>query len=65
MTVDPDELKRHRKMLGLKQTELAEKLGVHAITLSRWERGFVKVPSPVAVAVKLLVAEARAIRRTQ
>jgi DNA-binding transcriptional regulator YiaG len=57
--MDSDELKRHRKKLGLKQTELAEKLGVHAITLSRWERGYIKVPSPAATAVKLLVAEAR------
>ena len=33
-----DQLKRLRKRLGLKQADLAEKVGVHANTLARWER---------------------------
>lgn len=32
------ELLAHRKRLGLTQTELAEHIGVHANTISAWER---------------------------
>ncbi len=57
-----DELKRARKRLGLKQTEFALQLGVHPMTLSRWERGAVQIPAPVAKLIKLL---GRNPRRTQ
>lgn len=42
------EPKRHsgtREALGLSQTELAALLGVHPMTVSRWERGVLK-PTP-------------------
>ena len=33
-----------RKRLGLRQTELAQILGVHFVTVSRWETGRYAVP---------------------
>jgi transcriptional regulator with XRE-family HTH domain len=35
----PDCLKRQRARVGLKQVALAMRMGVHEITVSRWERG--------------------------
>jgi DNA-binding transcriptional regulator YiaG len=50
-----------RKMGDLTQGELAEKLGVHWITLSRWERDVFPIPGPAARLLKLL-ASARSPR---
>jgi DNA-binding transcriptional regulator YiaG len=41
----PLELSQRRLALGLKQAELAWLLGMHAITVSKWERGVVPVPT--------------------
>lgn len=49
------EVRRYRRTLGLKQTELADKLGVHPITVSRWERDVVGIPEPTARLLVLLV----------
>ena len=48
-------LKRLRKRLGWKQAELAEVLGVHVISISRWETNAQAIPKVVALAVELLV----------
>ncbi len=52
--VTGDEVHRIRKRLGLKQTELAARVGVHPITVSRWERERVRVPEPTAKLLRLL-----------
>jgi DNA-binding transcriptional regulator YiaG len=49
------ELKFARKALGLRQTELAEHLGVAAETVSRWETGAEPFKRPVQLAVCELV----------
>jgi transcriptional regulator with XRE-family HTH domain len=49
--------------LPQKRTELAQKLGVHPMTISRWERDFVKIPNPAAIALELLVAMRRRKKR--
>ena len=36
----PEEIRQHRKNLGLTQEELAERLSVAEATLSRWENGW-------------------------
>ncbi|MGH7172184.1 MAG: type II TA system antitoxin MqsA family protein [Gemmataceae bacterium] len=36
----PEEIRQHRKKLGLTQEELAERLSVAEATLSRWENGW-------------------------
>ncbi len=40
----PTELYQRRLAIGVKQSGLAELLGVHVITVSKWERGVVPVP---------------------
>ena len=54
----PPEIRTLRADLGTNQHQLAQLLGVHWITVSRWERGK-KDPSPYHVAM-LLAFRARA-----
>jgi DNA-binding transcriptional regulator YiaG len=53
----PDQLKRARRRLGLKQTELAAQLGVHPLTVSRWERGTTTITAPVTKLIEVLVKQ--------
>jgi putative transcriptional regulator len=41
----PDELSRLRTALGLSQVQFAQLLGVHPLTVSKWERGLL-APTP-------------------
>lgn len=50
-----DEVHRLRARLGLKQTELAAKIGVHPVSVSRWETSMVAIPEPTARLLRLLV----------
>jgi transcriptional regulator with XRE-family HTH domain len=50
------ELRRYRKDLGLTQVRLAKRLGVHPITLSRWERDESRIPKTAA---RLILLESR------
>jgi DNA-binding transcriptional regulator YiaG len=59
------EVKRLRESLGLRQKDLAERLGVHPMTVSRWERDFVSIPGPAAKLLQLWAAENRARKRTK
>jgi transcriptional regulator with XRE-family HTH domain len=47
--------RRLRKRLALSQAKLAERVGVSANTVYRWEVDAVSVPPPVAVLMRLLV----------
>ncbi len=58
------EVKRLRESLGLRQSDLAERLGVHPMTVSRWERGFVSIPVPAAKLLQVWAAENRSRKRT-
>jgi DNA-binding transcriptional regulator YiaG len=51
------ELKFARKALGLKQTDLAEHLGVNAETISRWENGAESFKRPVQLAILHVLEE--------
>jgi transcriptional regulator with XRE-family HTH domain len=53
------ELKQVRKVLRLKQTELAERLDVHPLTISRWERGTGQIPRATAELLKLWAKQKR------
>jgi len=46
--VKPQELKRIREGLGLTQEQLAEEIGVHRVTIAKWEAGDRGIPEPVA-----------------
>ena len=47
MSWTPDKIRALRTKLGLKQQEFAELLGVHIVTISRWEQGHY-TPTPLA-----------------
>jgi DNA-binding transcriptional regulator YiaG len=48
------DVQRLRRRLGLTQVTLAARLGVHPLTVSRWERGQVRVTEPMARLLRLL-----------
>lgn len=48
------ELRRYRERLKLTQAGLADRLGVSANTVARYERAELKIPEPVARLTKLL-----------
>jgi transcriptional regulator with XRE-family HTH domain len=50
------ELRAIRQHLGLTQPVFARQLGVHAISLCRWERGSRPVPATVLLFARLLIA---------
>jgi transcriptional regulator with XRE-family HTH domain len=58
-----DELKHYRAILRSTQEDLADELGVHPMTVSRWERETVAIPAPVAKLVEMLVVQARHAKR--
>ena len=48
------DVQRLRRRLGLTQAALARKLGVHTLTVSRWECDRVQVTEPMARLLRLL-----------
>ena len=48
------ELKVWRERRELQQSELAELLGVHAMTVSKWERGVQAIPPFMELALETL-----------
>jgi transcriptional regulator with XRE-family HTH domain len=58
-----DELKRYRAILRSTQEDLADEIAVHPMTVSRWERGTVAIPAPVAKLIEILVAQAKRTKR--
>jgi transcriptional regulator with XRE-family HTH domain len=55
-----DQLKRARKALGIDQVNLAKRLGVHPMTVSKWERGSSPIPKATGELVRLWVRGTRA-----
>jgi DNA-binding transcriptional regulator YiaG len=56
--VTPAQLSELRNRLGLSQAQLAELLGVHPLTVSKWERGLLQ-PSPYQESLLDSFAKAR------
>jgi DNA-binding transcriptional regulator YiaG len=62
-TVKPTELRSIREKLGLTQTQLAEEIGVHRVTVAKWEAGDRSIPEPVARLVQRIRDERRRKKR--
>jgi DNA-binding transcriptional regulator YiaG len=63
LLVDATDFARLRKRLELTQEGLAAQLGVHPMTVSRWERGERSIPGPVAVLMEHFAKQARSTKR--
>lgn len=50
----PEELVAHRKALRMTQQALADALGVHQVTVARWETGAREIPPFLALALAQL-----------
>jgi transcriptional regulator with XRE-family HTH domain len=48
------QLKKARAALDWSQGRLAEELGVHPMTVSKWERGEQPIPQMAAIAIRCL-----------
>jgi DNA-binding XRE family transcriptional regulator len=53
----PAELKEARVCLGFTQEQLAIELGVHRLSVIRWEAGMHRIPTMLALAIKQLDRE--------
>ncbi len=51
-------VKKIRKRLGLSRAALASRLGVHYVTVYRWERGLNPVTGPASAMLAVLSGEA-------
>jgi len=49
------EVRRLRKRLGLTQARFGRLLGVHRVTVARWESGTTEVQAPMAKLIRLVV----------
>jgi repressor LexA len=53
----PIELKEVRARLGFTQEQLATELGVHRLSIIRWEAGMNRIPPMLKLAIKQLERE--------
>ena len=57
----PD-IRATRAALGLTQADLAEALGVHRVTLAKWEGGTHEPPHTVVLVLQHMLRDAKTIR---
>lgn len=55
----PEEFKRQREAAGLTQTQLAGMIGVHPVTIARWETEMRRIPEMAARLLALIVEQQR------
>jgi DNA-binding transcriptional regulator YiaG len=61
--VTGDEVRAIRRRLKLTQVAFARLVGVHEITVSRWENGALAIREPTAKLLRLLLGQAPPRRR--
>lgn len=49
----PGEFRRIREQLGYTQQRLADKIGAHRVTITKWERGTLDIPRSIAILMRL------------
>jgi len=57
-----DEVRRIRRRLGLTQVEFAKLVGVHSVTVSRWETGELGLRATSEKLLRLLAAQKKGRR---
>jgi|GEM_PF-5767906 len=57
--VTPEDFKAEREKMRLSQIDLAERLGVTATTIYRWENGLAPISKTVVLAMRQIKAELR------
>jgi transcriptional regulator with XRE-family HTH domain len=61
--VKPEELQRIRAELGLTQEQFAAEVGVHRVSVTRWETGERAIPEPTARLIEKIRAERKRRKR--
>ena len=57
--IEPRQVRRVRKALGLTQSQFAELLGVHLVTVKKWETGKQGMRAPADRLIRLLAERER------
>ena len=55
--MSPDGVRRTRKALGLSQSKFAESLGVHLVTVKKWETGAQGMRATADRLIRMLLAQ--------
>ena len=61
----PEEFKRQREAVGLTQAALAGLIGVHQVTIARWETEMRRIPKMAARLMTLIVEQKRSGEQKQ
>jgi transcriptional regulator with XRE-family HTH domain len=59
-SMEPGEFKKIRDALGMTQSELSERTGIHRVTIAQYETGFYPIFKPVAELMRCLNRERKA-----
>jgi DNA-binding transcriptional regulator YiaG len=54
-----EEARKIRESLGLTQIDFAKLLGVHNVTVNRWESGYIRIPEATARYLRLAANQKR------
>jgi DNA-binding transcriptional regulator YiaG len=63
--MEGSDVKEARRKLALTQAELAAEIGVHPVTVAKWEADMIVVPKPIERLLQLLVLHHRKRRPRQ